>query len=134
MKLVSQDRAGLLPHQRAHGIAAPTYQVRATPAVIEALGQAGATVTPDEGDVYTVALGQTMPEGIVSSHVDGPHCDALRLAWEPKYPREFVDIWKQANWTPCPECGSPVVWYEAGYVPGYRVCTGKLSHHSLVRG
>lgn len=31
-------------------------------------------------------------------------------------------------WVPCPTCGAALVWYEAGYVPGYRVCV--RGHHA----
>lgn len=55
----------------------------------------------------------------------------LRLADEPEYPGEWsgdVIAWHdRGDWVPCPQCGGALVWYEAGYVPGYRLCTS--GHH-----
>ena len=136
MKLVNQKRTGLLPEH--HGIAPITREVRATIPVIEALRAAGATVDPismADMPVYRVTLGATMPAGIVACHVNGPpYVDTcLRLACEPEYPGEWdgQSYWQQVDFTPCPVCGAPVVWYEAGYVPGYRVCSQPPHHHSL---
>lgn len=56
---------------------------------------------------------------------------ALRLADEPPFPGEIAnpDMWMEVELTPCPKCGAALVWYEAGYVPGYRVCAGPKHHH-----
>lgn len=39
-------------------------------------------------------------------------------------PRHPTDAWAAITGAPCPVhgCGQTLVWYEAGYVPGYRVC------------
>jgi len=56
----------------------------------------------------------------------------LRLSDEPAYPGEWRDsgiAWhERGSWVPCPRCGSALVWYEAGYVPGWRICT--RGHHA----
>lgn len=136
MKLVDQKQAGLFSEHR--GVASPAYTVRATIPVIEALTKAGATIdqvgTADM-PVYRVTLGKTMPAGIVAVTVNGPpYVDAcLRLEIEPEWPQEFEHYWGQVDWTPCPACGAPVVWYEAGYVSGYRVCSQPPHHHSRAK-
>jgi hypothetical protein len=58
----------------------------------------------------------------------------LRLPCEPPWPGEEAGLenWLTAEWLPCPKCRAPVVWYEANFVPGYRICTGRKHHHSLV--
>lgn len=135
MKLINQNRTGLF--SELNGIAPITYQVRATIPVIEALRAAGATIAEivdPSGPMYWVTLANKMPAGIVACHVNGPTVNAcLRMEDEPEYPQENPDIWLQVDWTPCPVCGAPVVWYEAGYVPGYRVCNKSPHHHSCAR-
>lgn len=39
-------------------------------------------------------------------------------------PPRGLDWWAAVTDVPCPvaDCTQTVVWYEAGYVPGYRVC------------
>lgn len=39
-------------------------------------------------------------------------------------PRSPTDAWAAVTGAPCPvpDCDQTLVWYEAGYVPGYRVC------------
>lgn len=55
------------------------------------------------------------------------------------------DYWAAVTDVPCPVggCKHTVVWYEAGYVPGYRVCMApkgdgydpeSLEHRFLARG
>lgn len=60
---------------------------------------------------------------------------ALRLGNEPPFPgeRPNPDMWLEVDLTPCPKCGAALVWYEAGHVPGYRVCAGPVHHHFLAR-
>ena len=46
------------------------------------------------------------------------------------------DYWDAVTDVPCPVegCSHTVVWYEAGYVPGYRVCMAALDdrgHYDL---
>ncbi len=58
----------------------------------------------------------------------------LRMADELPYPGEWPDdviAWyERGELAPCPHagCGLALVWYEAGYVPGYRVCLA--GHHA----
>lgn len=58
---------------------------------------------------------------------------ALRLADDPPFSGELEnhDMWIEVDLTPCPQCGAALVWYEAGYVPGYRVCAGPQHHHYI---
>jgi hypothetical protein len=131
MKLVSQKKLGLLPEHRKHGIEPIVRTVRATLPVIEALRGAGSKIEPHDG-TYTITLGHEMPHGIVAVQVMGSADIFLRLSIEPEYPGEIEAAWwHKVDWLPCPVCGAPVVWYEAGFVPGYRVCTGPKHHHSL---
>lgn len=122
------------------GLLAPCTQIapiihrgmRCTIPAREALAAAGATITPVGQAVggwtlYDIQLGQMMPQGIICAQV-GQHA-ALRLQSEPAYPGEVRIYWGQVDWMPCPKCGAPLVWYEAGYVPGYRICTGPRHHH-----
>lgn len=45
------------------------------------------------------------------------------------------DQWQNITDVPCPRpgCEGVVVWYEAGYVPGYRVCTHCRHHFEMGR-
>lgn len=131
MKLVSQKRKGLFAEHR--GIAPVIYEARATIPAREALEAAGATFDPITGSGYRITPGEQMPAGIVAVHLNESPWLGIRMASEPEYPGEHADYWRQVDFTPCPVCGAPVVWYEAGYVPGYRVCTGPKHHHSLAK-
>jgi hypothetical protein len=134
VKLIDKKNQGLFPEHK--GIGKIKYEARATIPVVEALQQAGAIVeplrSPDGG--YSITLGDTMPEDIIAVHLN--HSDpriGLRLGSEDPYPQEHPDYWATVNFTPCPVCKAPVVWYEAGYVSGYRVCTQAPHHHSLAQ-
>ena len=133
MKLEYQNRYGI-PETK---IIPPLYEnVRLTIPAREALEAANAEVAPDGPQTYSVRLSPNdrVPDlvaAIVSDDVRG--YVALRLPDEPEYPGEEPTYWQQLDFSPCPKCGKPLVWYEAGYVPGYRVCTGKAHHHVLAR-
>lgn len=132
VKLVSQKRTGLFPEH--NGIAPVVYETRATIPAIEALREAGATIVAVDNNEYQITLGPQMPKGIVAVDVFGSFNGCIRMEHEPEYPMgEHPNYWRQVDFTPCPVCGAPVVWYEAGYVPGYRVCTGPKHHHSLAK-
>jgi len=114
-----------------HGIADPMYDgLRMTIPVRESLEANGHVVTPN-GDLFTVILsGRRMSRDVVACCIVGKEYLALRLDNEPEYPGECPAAWYQrGEWLPCPQCGAPIVWYEAGYVPGYRVCVRKPHHH-----
>ena len=132
MVLIDQKRTGLFPEHPGISLAEPLF-VRATIPVVEALRDAGASVLPDPSGGYRVRLGPKMPSGIVASHSNEPPHTLLRMENEPAWPDEHEDYWLQVDWTPCPVCGAPVVWYEAGYIPGYRVCSQPPYHHSLAK-
>lgn len=128
MKLVNKKRSGLFPG--CTSIKPVVYEVCATIPVVEKL-QAFGTKLEKLPIGYRITLGNTMPNNIVAVHLnEHPHL-GLRLVNEPKYPLEFPDYWSQIDFTPCPVCNAPVIWYEAGYVPGYRICINLPYHHSL---
>ena len=134
MIIIDQERTGLLSEHT--GIDPTTKTVRATIPVVESLHAAGAIVDPLPSPKlgYEITLSDTMPVGIIAAqHNDWPRI-VLRMEDEPEYPGEIPDLWHQVDWTPCPVCGAPMVWYEAAYVPGYRVCTKPPHHHSLAKG
>lgn len=56
-------------------------------------------------------------------HGDG---GGIYRAWEMP-PRHPTDAWAAITGAPCPvpSCGQRLVWWEAGYVPGYRVCMAR---------
>jgi hypothetical protein len=90
--------------------------------------------------VWRVTLRGTVPDGLVLCLVGqgGEQHRALRLHVEPEYPGEWPAAalaWHERGaWVPCPACQAPLVWYEAGYVPGYRVCAAKPHHHVQLGG
>ena len=60
-------------------------------------------------------------------------------------PSRAPDYWEAVTNVPCPVpgCDQTVIWYEAGYVPGYRACarrevkgfaTGSIRHKFLASG
>lgn len=126
-------------------IALPVYEeLRLTIPAREALERTGnayvatGAAWPGGPTVYNVTLRQP-PEGIVECLIgqrDEQH-RGLRLDSEPEYPGEWTDgagiAWHEhGQWIACPRCGSSLVWYEAGYVPGYRICTGHRQHHVML--
>lgn len=133
MKLKYQRRTGLFPEHA--GVQPTTHtRVRLTIPAREALERAGAHITAvsSEPRLYTVTLGATVPAGIIATRIIGTNHLGLRMQDEPEYPGEIGEAyWEQLDFTPCPQCGAPLVWYEAGYVPGYRVCARKPHHHVL---
>lgn len=129
-KLVA-GRTGLFAEHEKHGVVGgfPTT-LRMTVPARERLE--AATTGRDERMVFFARP----PAGIVVvlAPVPGGHglSLAVRCDDEPEYPGEVpntVDSWLPAMLTPCPACGAALVWYEAGYVPGYRVCAGAKHHH-----
>lgn len=68
-----------------------------------------------------------------------PHCDRMlygcnppdlvpqvTMAWSKKEIVIHGTYWPQT--IPCPHCHDWIVWAEAGYVPGYRICVGCNRH------
>lgn len=145
MKLINQNRTGVLPeHHSTRLLGATLHCCRLTIPAREALAQAGATISPAESPSimvngeweastashWTVALGDRCPQGLVVTKEYGSHALCIRCDNEPEWPGgEHQDFWSQVDLTPCPTCGAALVWYEAGYVPGYRVCAGPQHHH-----
>jgi len=46
-----------------------------------------------------------------------------------------TDVWADVTGAACPadDCGQTLVWWEAGYVPGYRVCLARLGAETYDR-
>lgn len=132
-----QNQTGLFSeHKGARVEQGPHERVRLTIPAREALQGAGAKITAEPNDesgaqLYTVELTERTPENIIAVRILNTDHTGLRTSDEPKYPGEVSDGWLQLDFTPCPKCGAPLVWYEAGYVPGYRVCAKKPHHHVL---
>ncbi len=91
---------------------------------------------------YAVTLCGTVPGdlllcAIAAGGAGEAEC-GLRLADEPPYqgewPDQVIGWYERADWLPCPvpDCGRALMRYEAGYVPGYRVCVGGEHHHVQV--
>jgi len=120
--------------------AAPVYgPLRMTVPVREALAQAGNIVrasepTADGQHQWEVTLTRPVPVVLCLIGHGGSQHRGLRLADEPRYLQEWNDsaiAWhERGDWIGCPKCGGALVWYEAGYVPGYRLCT--RGHHALL--
>ncbi len=113
---------------------------RAGNAVDPGLSQPGSMQVAMTGTIpnvlmWRVTMMGTVPSGLVLAligHGAQQH-RGLRLTSEPEYPSEWRDgvAWyERGEWVPCPRkgCGRALVWYEAGYAPGYRVCTA--GHHA----
>ncbi len=101
---------------------------------LEAHNRVEATATaPGEPPRWCVTLVRP-PPGLVLVALEG-RALALRMADEPPYPGERAGDtawWERGAWVPCPTCGAALAWYEAGYVPGYRVCLE--GHHAQLAG
>lgn len=117
--------------------APPSYaSLRLTNPAQEALKKTGNEARCTGDGTWTVTLTGTIPKGLVLVFIDAtPQGLGLRMADEPPYPREFPEAvawYERGEFVPCPSrgCGRALVWYEAGYVPGYRICTA--GHHVQV--
>lgn len=147
MKLLYQNRTGVF-HKRAKLSGARLDCCRLTIPAREALEAFGAAVSPADpphllesgkwvmssAPHWRVALGTLCPPGLIAAQQVGvSHAICIRLDIEPEWPNEIPATWPQLDLTPCPRCRSALVWYEAGYVPGYRVCAGPQHHHWLAR-
>jgi len=138
MKLNYLNRTGLLPEHVNRILILPTYlSVRLTIPAYEILSKSGARIeqytSVDGTFLYDVTLQthQTVPTGLVVSRSRHTSNIGIRMAIEPDFPGEIKTYFEQLDFTPCPKCGSPLIWYEAGYVPGYRVCVKKPHHHAM---
>jgi len=119
----------------------PTYRVRAlTGVALEALVRGGNEVSAGES-CYMVTLSGDVPVGLVVGAIPNPATGAiddestcLRMMREPRFWNEHEPLsWAcYGQWLPCPACGAALVWFEAGYVPGYRICVRKPHHHAML--
>lgn len=83
---------------------------------------------PPDGNIMVCLIGYAAMHGRPDTQHYG-----LRFGCEPEFPCEwpnFHDKWQQGYFAPCYKCGASVVWHEAGYVPGYRICLN--GHHSML--
>jgi hypothetical protein len=136
--LKDQNRTGVFPEHRTlqfRGGAIRT-DARMTIPAREALQK----VSTVENDAYYFAAPPHGVIAVLAPIIDavipaGGYMTAFRCLDEPPFPGEQPnrDMWIEVDLTPCPKCGAALVWYEAGYVPGYRVCAGK-SHHHFIAG
>ena len=105
-------------------------RLRLTVPAREAIEAAGNRVTVDatpDGPRYTVNLVRP-PPGLVVVAISGTSEIGIRRADEPEYPGECPAAWWDiGQWVPCPTCGHALLWCEAGFVPGWRIC---LSGHA----
>lgn len=107
--------------------------IRLTTPALESLLRDKNPITVDEtpdGPRYTLSI-ISPPGGLVISFISGGAEVAIRTEDEPPYPRECPAAWYIiGDFVPCPRrgCGRGLVWYEAGYVPGYRICLA--GHHA----
>ena len=96
-------------------------------------------VMPDgQTQTYAVTL-RRPPAGLVECRIrhGAEQHRGLRLDVEPEYPGEWsaksgaVAWHEHGQWVPCPSCGASLLWHEAGYVPGYRLCTRPSGGHHV---
>lgn len=105
----------------------PVYTVKLTVPAREELERAGNTCRKLQTVfvLWQVTLDRP-PSGLVC--VRASEALALRMEWEPEYPSEIpASWWDRGYFTPCPTCGRALVWFEAGYALGHRVCLS--GHH-----
>lgn len=133
-------RTGLTMTPEASGVAPPVYEgLRLTVPAREAIESRASRVEQTAAQpwpLYTVTLNGNLPKGLVLCLIGtgAEQHRGLRMSDEPPYPGEWMQrgaiAWyEHGDWTRCPKCHAPLVWYEAGYVPGYRICTRAPHHH-----
>jgi hypothetical protein len=109
----------LLPH-----LIPPIYEgLRLTLPAKELLERAGNTV--EKTDKYYTLMLRYPPANVrvVIAEIMGEQSLALRCEGEPQFPCEYPAAWHDVGlFTACPECGAALMWCEAGYVPGWRIC------------
>lgn len=136
MQMQDMQRTGLFPEHEGK-LSAPAIhsRVRLTISAREALLEHGAIVRWIESDrTYTVQLRDTVPPDLIVTRLANSDELGIRRNIEPEYPDEIGHaFWDQVDFAPCPICRAPLIWYEAGYVPGYRVCAKPPHHHIRVR-
>lgn len=111
--------ARLLSH-----LAAPAYEIRLTIPAREALERRGNSIDrpPSSPGTPIVILRHPPRHMCVVQTAEGL---AGRMPEEPPWPGERdADVWDRRAWVPCPQrgCGAALLWCEAGYVPGWRIC------------
>lgn len=130
MKLKDQNRQGINQYMTLLGGGIPV-NARMTIPAREALRKVSVV---KNNHFYFSRPPQDMISVLVRAMDGYGYEQAFRLTIEPPYPNEMPDdnMWTEAMLTPCPKCGAALVWWEAGYVPGYRVCAGPKHHHYIV--
>lgn len=145
MTISYQNRKGLLAP--CTSIAPPVINgVRMTPKARKALKKAGHKVKAENADLKTFSVtlcGRRMPRLCVEIrlvdcleypciHVPNDRYFSLWRSgcWDGQ---SWQNIWRDAEWMTCPRCKAPITWYEAGFVPGYRICLGNAHHHLILK-
>ncbi len=135
IKMKYQGRDGLfLEHEGAKFEPHTFAHVRVTVPAREELERVGCILTQTHIDppLFDVRMSDIAPIGMIATRILNTDHLGLRLEIEPKFPGEIGHAYyEQMAFTPCPICGATLVWYEAGYVPGYRVCVKAPHHHSM---
>lgn len=119
-------------------LAPPVYGgLRLTIPAREALAAAGNRVDPGGADAYgrerwivTLVRPPASLVLVLIGHGAEQH-RGLRTDDEQAYPGEWTDgitWWERGGWIPCPDCGHALLWCEAGFVPGWRIC---LAGHAV---
>lgn len=70
--------------------------------------------------------GLPSPWSIGGSNAYGTRSNGVRMLWMKSRIEITGTDWPQQ--IPCPHCEDWIVWAEAGYVPGYRICRGCHRH------
>jgi len=118
---------------RTAHLSPPCYEVRLTIPAREALERAGNSIDrPPSATGTPIVELRRPPRGrdrLVIVALIGSTDTAARMEDEPRWPGECDTSWYvRGEWVPCPGgCGRALLWHEAGYVPGYRVCL--TGHH-----
>lgn len=133
MKTINQHRTGLMAGGKGPLFGASAkFDVMTIPAR-EALEKVADRQDDDAYYFTRPPAGLVVVLAPVPNGQPGQLTYALRCEDEPPFPGEVRDdgmtYWQRAALEPCPICGAALVWYEAGYVPGYRVCAKRPYHH-----
>ncbi len=120
---------------RTARLSPPCYEIRLTIPAREALERAGNSIDrPPSATGTPIVELRRPPRGrdrLVIVALIGSTDTAARMEDEPRWPGECdATTCVRGEWVPCPHprCGRALVWYEAGYVAGYRICL--RGHHA----
>lgn len=130
------NRTGLFDEHKKHGVDTPRYdKLYLTVPAMQELERLDNTTDRQGYGLYEIVLSGTVPDNLVFAQGRERHQRGLRLNTDPEFSWEQADFASsndKSDFQPCPKCGAALAWYEAGYVPGYRVCAKKPHHHVMV--